>query len=362
MITRREILKYGCAAMACSAFPLNAEQLSSCSKAHYWHSEGKNVACDLCPHGCILSEGKTGRCRTRRNSGGMLITDAYSNPCALHVDPIEKKPLFHVLPGTKSFSIAIAGCNLRCLNCQNYSISQKKPGETDTVFLTPESAVEKARAAGCASIAYTYSEPVVWFEYMLDTAKCARRAGLKNVLVTAGYINQAPLRELCGYIDAVTLDMKSFNSGIYEKLNGGELKPVLDTIKTVHESGVWLELSNLVIPGWTDDMNMIGKMCLWIKQNAGTDVPLHFLRFFPVYKLSGLFPTPAVTIMAAVKLASETGLSFVYAGNLAGVDPDTCCLSCKKVLIEREGYYIKAVRIKNGCCPYCGREIKGIWI
>jgi pyruvate formate lyase activating enzyme len=361
MITRRDMLKSGVAVIAGAAVPGFANIAPSSRPALYWRQFGRNVACELCPHGCILDEGKTGRCRTRKNESGSLVTHAYSNPCALHVDPIEKKPLFHAMPGTKTYSLAVAGCNLRCLNCQNYTISQCGPEQTENVFMPPEKVVSQAMAAGCASIAYTYSEPVAWFEYMLDTAKCARAAGLKNVLVTAGYINEKPFMELLQYLDAITLDIKSFSPDIYKKLNGGKLEPVLRALVKARESGVWLEISNLVVPGWTDDIKMTGSLCKWIKTNIGIDTPLHFLRFFPVYKLADLYPTPADTLLFAQKAALDEGLKFVYAGNLAEADSNTYCPLCKKPLIIRDGYYIKSITLKKGNCPYCGAVIKGLW-
>ena len=361
-MTRREMLKCGAAALAgVAASSGYAKTASPLKPAAYWHAMGDAVQCELCPHGCVLEEGKTGRCRTRHNAGGALVTHAYANPCALHVDPIEKKPFFHVLPGTRAFSLAIAGCNLRCLNCQNYTISQVSPEETDVTVLPPERAVAEAIAQGCASIAYTYSEPIVWFEYMLDTAKRARAAGLKNVWVTAGYINEAPLRELAPYIDAMTLDIKSFSAALYEKLNAGKLEPVLRTLTVAQKCGMWVELSNLVVPGWTDDMAMVRKLCAWIKTHLGSDVPVHFLRFFPLYKLANLYPTPTDTLLSAQKIAREEGIKFVYVGNVAEADSTTYCPSCKKPLIVRDGYIIKSAMVKKGRCPYCGSAIKGLW-
>ena len=329
--------------------------------ALYWHSMGEAVQCDLCPHACVLDEGKTGRCRTRQNINGSLVTHAFANPCAQHVDPIEKKPFFHVLPGSRAYSLAIAGCVLRCLNCQNYTISQRSPDETDTTYLPPEKAVQEALAQGCSSIAYTYSEPIAWFEYMLETAKRARAAGLKNVWVTSGYISQAPLMELSAVMDAVTLDIKSFSDAIYAKLNAGKLDPILQTLTNAQKHGMWVEISNLVVPRWTDDLSMLRKLCAWINRNMGADTPLHFLRFFPLYKLADLYPTPADTLLTAQKIAHEEGLHYAYVGNVAEADAATYCPSCKKPLIVRDGLIIKTMAITKGKCPYCKASIKGIW-
>jgi pyruvate formate lyase activating enzyme len=362
MTTRREILKSGAAALAESAlFPAMGASSSKPGDALYWHPFGDAVVCELCPHKCVLKEKDIGRCRTRQNIKGALVTHAYANPCALHADPIEKKPFFHFLPATRAYSIGVAGCNLRCLNCQNYTISQHSPDETDTQYLPPEKAVNEAVSQGCSSIAYTYSEPIVWFEYMLDVAKRARASGLKNIMVTAGFINEAPLRELSKYMDAITLDIKSFSDPLYRKLNAGALKPVLNTLVTAQKCKTWVEISNLIVPGWTDDMTMISKLCVWIKQNMGSDIPLHFLRFFPLYKLADLYPTPVETLKNAQKIAREEGLNYTYVGNVAEIDSNTYCPSCKKPLIVRDGYLIRENSIKKSICPYCKKNINGIW-
>jgi pyruvate formate lyase activating enzyme len=355
------LISSGAALIGAVSAPKTLWSASAAKTALFWHPMGDAIACELCPHGCILKEGKTGKCRTRQNIGGSLVTHAYSNPCALHVDPIEKKPFYHFLPATRAYSLAIAGCNLRCLNCQNYTISQRSPDETDTRYLPPEKVVGEAIAEGCSSIAYTYSEPTVWFEYMFDTAKNARGAGLKNVMVTSGFINEAPLRELSKYMDAVTLDVKSFSNDIYQKLNAGKLEPVLHSLEVAKKCGIWVEVSTLVVPGWTDDPGMIRKFCAWIKVNLGPGTPLHFLRFFPMYKLSNLYPTPTETLLSAQKIAREEGLSFVYVGNVAEADSNTYCPSCKKPVIVRDGYLIKKVEIKKGLCSYCKTKINGVW-
>jgi pyruvate formate lyase activating enzyme len=362
MITRRKMCLYTGAAIIEASVPFKrAAAEDSVKNALFWHPKGDTVVCDLCPHSCILAKGKTGRCRTRQNSDGKLITHAYANPCAQHVDPIEKKPFFHFIPATKAYSLAIAGCNLRCLNCQNYSISQRSPDETDTEYLPPQKAILNAKTLGCASIAYTYSEPTVWFEYMYDTAQKAHEAGLKNVMVTSGFINEAPLKELLKYMDAVTIDIKSFSNDTYQKLNAGKLEPVLRSLETVRKSGMWLEVSTLVVPGWSDDQNQTRKLCAWIKSHLGGDTPMHFLRFFPVYKLANLYPTPTQTLLSAQKIAQEEGLQYAYVGNIAEADSNTYCPSCKKPLIVRDGFLINKVDINNGLCAYCKTRIGGVW-
>ncbi len=330
-------------------------------KARFWEAKGDSVSCKLCPRSCTIRPGATSPCRTRKNSNGTLITVGYANPCAVHVDPIEKKPLYHVLPGTKAYSVAIAGCNLRCKNCQNYTISQASPLETPNMNLPPQKVVEEAKRTGCTTIAYTYSEPIVWYEYMYDTAKLAHKAGLKNCMITCGYINSEPLKELAPYMDAVNIDLKSFSDDIYKKLNAGKLQPVLDTIKLSQSLGIWIEITNLIVPEWTDDPKMIREMCKWIVQSVGKEVPLHFSRFHPMYKLAHLYPTPTKILTSAKEIAKEEGLHYVYVGNVAGSDSNTYCPQCKKPLIKRYGYLVRSNKISHGKCSFCGYEIKGIW-
>jgi pyruvate formate lyase activating enzyme len=349
------------AAVGAACIPKTAWPAQAPRTASFWHPFGDAVACELCPHQCILGEGKTGRCRTRQNAGGSLVTHAYANPCALHTDPIEKKPFYHFLPSTRAYSLAIAGCNLRCLNCQNYTISQRSPDETATQDLPPEKAVTEAISQGCTSIAYTYSEPTVWFEYMFDTAKKAHEAGLKNVMVTSGFINEAPLKELAKHMDAVTLDVKGFSNDVYQKLNAGKLEPVLRSLEVAKKCGMWIEVSTLVVPGWSDDQGMIKNLCTWVRDRLGAGTPMHFLRFFPMYKLANLYPTPTATLLSAQKTAREAGLSFAYVGNVAEADSNTYCPSCKKPVIVRDGYLIKKVDVKKGLCSFCKAKISGVW-
>ena len=342
-------------------YPCYTAGSSTTKKAQYWKVAGEGVQCILCPRTCKIKPGKTGVCRTRKNKGNTLLTIGYSNPCAVHDDPIEKKPLYHVMPGSRSYSIAVAGCNLRCKNCQNYTISQASPLETPNAYLTPQMVVEEAVKNRCTTIAYTYSEPIVWYEYMYDTAKLARAAGLKNLMVTCGYINPEPLKELCKYMDAANIDLKSFSEDTYKKLNAGRLQPVLDAIKLSHELGMWVEITNLIVPKWTDNLDMIRNMCIWIRDTVGKDVPLHFSRFHPMYKLAHLYPTPSDVLKKAKKIAEGEGLRYVYIGNLAGADSNTYCPRCKKAVVKRMGYIITGNNIKGGTCKFCGSKIAGIW-
>ncbi|NOY37062.1 MAG: AmmeMemoRadiSam system radical SAM enzyme [Chlorobi bacterium] len=322
----------------------------------------RGVRCMICPNECTPKPGELSDCHNRINKDGKLYTIAYGNPCAVHVDPVEKKPLFHFKPGTHAFSIATAGCNLACLNCQNWTISQTTPTKTQNFDLMPDKVVKQAVHYSCESVAYTYSEPVTFYEYTLDTAKLVRSAGLKNILVSAGYIHEDPLRKLCKVIDAANIDLKSFKESIYLKLNAGKLQPVLDALKIFHEEGVWLEITNLIIPGWNDDFDMIKEMCDWLYDNDLYRYPLFFSRFMPLYKLTQLPPTPAATLEKAREIALASGIQFVYIGNVPGTKAtNTYCPKCHKLLMERRGYSILQNHIKNGHCAYCNEPISGVW-
>jgi pyruvate formate lyase activating enzyme len=331
-------------------------------EALFYSETPRGVKCMICPNECTLKPGELSDCRNRTNRDGKLYTIAYGNPCAVHVDPIEKKPLYHFLPATRSFSIATAGCNLACLNCQNWSISQTSPTETRNYDLMPEAVVEQAEGNHCHSIAYTYSEPNTYFEYTYDSARLAREKGIRNVLVSAGYINPEPLRYLLKHVDGANIDLKSFSDSIYLKLNAGKLQPVLDALKIYREMGVWLEITNLLVPGWTDDMDMIGRMCDWLFTNGFRDVPLHFSRFHPTYKLNQLPPTPVSALEQAMEIARDSGIRFVYIGNVPGHDAsNTYCPECDEILIERRGYSITTNNLSGGKCKACGEIIPGVW-
>jgi pyruvate formate lyase activating enzyme len=331
-------------------------------EAMFYTETPKGIRCLICPNECDIKEGESGDCRNRVNIKGKLYSIAYGNPCAIHVDPIEKKPLNHFLPGTNAFSIATAGCNLACLNCQNWTISQKSPDETKNQDLPPDMVVESCKANACQSIAYTYSEPITFYEYTYDTSILARKAGLKNVIVSAGYINTEPLLKLCKVIDAANIDLKSFSNDIYMKLNGGTLQPVLDTLLTIKKEGVWLEITNLVVPSWTDDLDMIKRMCGWLAENGFTETPLHFSRFMPMYKLAHLPPTPVNILQKAREVALNEGLKYVYIGNVPGLGHETTyCPGCKKAVVERRGFSVLQNNITDGKCKFCRYPIAGVW-
>lgn len=361
-INRRALLKAGAGLAGMASMPLCASPGASPRRARYWHTVENAVACELCPHACVLRDGVTGICRVRRNDGGELMTLGYGNPCAVHVDPIEKKPLYHVLPGARAFSIAVAGCNFRCKNCQNHTISQASPLQTRNTDLPPEQVVERAVKAGCTTIAYTYSEPIVWYEYMYDTAKLAHEAGLRNLMITCGYVNEKPLRDLARYVDAANIDLKGFDAETYRKLNAGSLEAVKASLVVARDAGIFVELTNLVVPQWTDDLDTIRRMCEWISSTLGDDTPLHFSRFYPQHQLAHLYPTPADSLMNARRAARGVGLRYVYVGNLAGVDSSTRCPGCHAVLIDRRGYRVLRNDVtRTGKCVHCGASIAGIW-
>jgi len=283
---------------------------------YYQKLEDGRVECQLCPHHCRIADGKTGICRSRRNHGGVLVSEVYAKPCALAIDPIEKKPLYHFHPGTTCLSIACTGCNFRCLNCQNHDISQVSPADAAHYDLSPEAVVDLCLKHHCPGIAYTYTEPLTYIEYITDTARLAHEAGLWNILVTAGYVCQEPLAELLPCLDAANIDLKSFCDDIYLRVSGGHLQPVLDTILAMRDAGVWIELTNLIIPGVNDDMQMIRQMCRWLADNGLAEAPLHFSRFFPRYKMQDLAPTPLLTLQTAQQVARQEGIHHVYLGNV----------------------------------------------
>lgn len=367
MLNRRFFLKTIC--FAPLALKLEARELRQeggfAKEASFYRrlsEPGNSVSCSLCPKECTIPDGGSGFCRARKNIRGKLNALGYASPCAVHIDPIEKKPFFHVRPASTSFSIASAGCNLRCKFCQNWQISQVSPLDTRNEELPPEAVIEAALKAGCASIAHTYTEPTNFYEYMLDVAMLAKKKGILAAYHSNGFINQEPLRELSNYLDAANIDLKGFSQAFYSRLCDADLKPVLETLKTLKRRGVWLEITNLIIPGQNDDSAMIAEMCTWILTNLGPDVPLHFSRFFPMYKMTNTAPTPMPTMERARDIALKAGLHYVYIGNAPGNPAEsTYCPGCKKIIIKRVGYSVLANEVKHGRCRFCGAGIKGLW-
>ncbi len=353
--------------------------------AHYLKLD-RNVQCKVCPNNCLLAPGDRSHCRNKVNRDGTLYTMAYGNPCTFHIDPVEKKPLFHFLPGSRTFSLATSGCVFRCLNCQNWEISQKKPEETKDprgpelrlspplpvslslddmarLSLFPDDLPAVAQALGCPSIAYTYSEPTAYYEYAFDSCRQARAQGVKNIIVTCGSIEDRPLRDLAPYVDAAHVDLKGFTEDSYHRLNSGRLEPILNTLKTYTELGVWFEVINLVVPTYTDDLDQIKRLCGWMVDHLGPDRPLHFSRFNPLYKLDHLPPTPVEVLVKARDLARAAGLRYVYVGNVRDV-PDaatTFCPHCHRAVVERDIFAVTASHLTDGRCRYCQTPIAGVW-
>jgi pyruvate formate lyase activating enzyme len=348
---------------ACLLLPRLSAEPSLKEALFYKKLDKKIVQCHLCPRNCVIPVGKRGFCGVRENRDGTLYTLSYAKLVSMNdMDPIEKKPLFHFLPGTKTFSIATAGCNLKCKFCQNWEISQKRPEEVDFVYIEPKEFVQLVKKSGRPTIAYTYSEPTIFYEYMFETAKLAHEQGIRNIMHSNGYINEEPLRQLAKYLDAANIDLKGFSEDFYAKLTEGTLEPVLRSLKILKEEGVHLEITNLILPGFNDDEETLRKMCLWIKENLGPETPLHFSRFFPMYKLLYLNPTPVQALEKARKIALDCGLKYVYIGNVVGNPAEnTYCPKCGKIVIERRGYFVVQDNIVDGKCKFCGYEIKGVW-
>lgn len=309
----------------------------------------------------MIEPGQSGECRIRVNIDEKLVAVTYGHPCAVHVDPVEKKPMFHFLPGTGILSLATVGCNLHCKNCQNWEISQENPENVAAHELPPGQAPLLAKEYNCPSLAYTYTEPLVYYEYTLDCSMRAREAGLRNVIVTAGYLNEEPLKKLYAYTDGAQIDIKSMSDAFYRDICDASLGPVLNACVLARESGVLVEITNLVIPTLNDGDEDFRKLARWIAANLGEQTPLHFSRFFPQYRMKNLPPTPAETLVRARDIARTEGLCHVYTGNLSLADSEnTYCPACKRLLIERRGFTVLTNEIKNGKCP-CGKEILGIW-
>ena len=335
-------------------------------EALYYQASPKGhgeIECTLCPRRCRVGNLERGYCGVRENREGVYYTLVYGLPCSAHVDPIEKKPFYHVLPGTNSFSIATAGCNMHCKFCQNWEISQARPEQIRSFPFPPSQVVGTAEETSCASIAYTYTEPVVFIEYVLDTAREARMAGLKSVVVTAAYIEAKPLRDMCEVVDAIKVDLKAIRDDFYRRQCDSSLEPVLDALLTIRAAGVWLELVYLVIPTLNDTVEQFRETSQWVSQNLGADVPIHFSRFHPAYRLKNLPPTPLETVETARQVALAEGLRYAYVGNVppGRKGESTWCPACGSLLIERHGYHVRVKGLMHGTCEKCGREIPGLW-
>jgi pyruvate formate lyase activating enzyme len=313
---------------------------------------------------CLIQPGQSGECRVRINVDGVLRTVVYGYPCSIHIDPVEKKPLFHFLPGSKILSIATVGCNLHCKNCQNWEISQANPeeGNVPAYNCPPEKLVAEADKYKCPSLAYTYTDPIVYYEYTYDSAKLAHENGIRNVLVTAGYINEQPWKKLLQHVDAANIDLKGMTEDFYREVCSATLKPVQNALILARASEILVEVTNLVIPTLNDEPEQLRELARWIKMNLGSDTPLHFSGFYPRYQMRNLPATSLRTLETARKIAMSEGLNYVYIGNVASKEgQNTYCPGCKKLLIERSGYTILKNRLRRGRCPDCSKEIYGVW-
>jgi len=362
---RRRALKLLAAAGAATLLPapLAGAGTPTRQRALHWQSlPNRAVRCDLCPNACMLPDGATGICRVRRNRAGVLYTQVFGAVCANHSDPIEKKPLFHFLPGSQALSIATPGCNIACKFCQNWRISQFPPDKVPFAYISPADLVRQAKGQGAPTIAFTYSEPVVFYEYMLAVSREAKQKGIRAVMISNGYINAEPLRQLLPYLDAVKVDLKAFSEGFYRDVCRGRLQPVLDTLVRIKQAGKWLELVVLLIPGLNDGAAEIRRMSRFIAKELDPDVPVHFSRFHPDYKLSNINATPLATLERAARIAAEEGLHYAYVGNVwRHKQESTYCPACGKCVIERLGYLVTATHLKAGACAFCGRKIAGIF-
>ena len=323
----------------------------------------QEVRCQICFRRCVIPEGERGFCRNRENREGTLYNLVYGKPSALQVDPIEKEPMHHFLPGTSIFCVGTVGCNFRCKFCHNWQLSQRSLEELGHYTLSPEGIVEtEVPRVGAPSISFTYNEPTSLYEYLYDTARLAQERDLNVIFHTNGSMSPEPLRRLLEFVDGVTVDLKGFNEDFYRDISQAELKPVLQTLEIIREEGVWLEVVNLVVPTLNDDMGNIRDMCRWIGRSLGTQVPLHFSRFFPSYRLTDLSPTPVETLERAHQVAREEGLEFVSIGNVPGHKHNsTFCPDCGETLIQRHHFTVHEINISGGLCQNCGREIPGVW-
>ena len=341
------------------------EILKTAPLARFWAPVAQakgHVRCLLCAQGCIISPGQRGRCRTRMNVDGVLRSLVYGRPLTVHVDPIEKKPFYHFLPGSAAFSLATSGCPLRCKFCQNWELSQASPEDQDTTFTPPARVVGAAVAQQAPVIAFTYNEPTVFTEYLLDIAREGRKRQLRSVLVSCGFMNQAPLAEMCHALDAIKIDLKGYSEPFYRSVCGAELAPVLRSIKQIHASGVHLEIVNLVVPTLNDSDNGLQELSNWVAGELGPDVPVHFTRFHPDYQLLNLPPTPIATLERARNIALGKGMHYAYVGNVPGHPGNhTYCPSCARPVIKRNDFFVLEMHLKNGRCEYCGQPIAGVW-
>ncbi len=331
-------------------------------RQHHLGDKAATIKCLLCAQNCILQNGERGKCRSRLHVNGELRSLVYGRPMATQVDPIEKKPFYHFLPGSEAFSLATSGCPLRCKFCQNWQLSQASPEDYSTPYTPPAQIVKAAVSQSAPVLAFTYNEPTVFMEYMVDIARAARKQNRRNVMISCGFMNPEPLAEMCEVLDAIKIDLKGFDESFYRTVCSAQLQPVLRSIRQVAKSGVHLEIVNLVVPTLNDSEKMLGALAKWVMGELGPDVPIHFTAFHPDYQLLNLPPTPIATLERARDLALREGIHYPFVGNI----PDhpgnhTYCPACGKIVIRRKGYFILEVNLQKGRCKFCGKEIAGVW-
>jgi len=367
-ITRREFLRGACFALAAGALSGCAAHGESDAaptlyKAKYCErlSNGA-IGCQLCPHACVIGNGRRGHCGVRENRNGVLYSLVYGRPCITNLDPIEKKPLFHVLPGARAFSLATVGCNFTCKFCQNWDASQATVETLPAPYKAPQEIAQNASSEKARLLAFTYTEPTVSSEYILDCVAAARELGIGSVVVSNGFIQKEPLLDLAKCLTAYKVDLKAFTDDFYHTTCGGRLAPVLDTLERLAAAGTWFEVVVLIIPGMNDSPEELKRMSGWIVKTLGPDVPVHFSRYHPAYKLQNLPPTPMQTLARARETAQAEGCHFVYLGNVAGDEGQhTYCPACKSVLLRRYGYMVLENKLNAGACFHCGAKIPGVW-
>lgn len=369
-VSRRSFIKQGIKACSVGSlalisgvnlFPAPPTNPYQREAKYYEKKAEKKLVCKLCPHECQVADLERGTCGVRENIGGTYYTLVYGNPCALHIDPIEKKPIFHYYPTTSALSLATAGCNFVCKFCQNWEISQRRPEQVETMKLFPEAVIQLAKQRNCKTVAHTYTEPVVYFEYMLDCAIQGKKQGVPNIMISNGYIQEKPMRELCQYLGAVKIDLKAFTEKFYKEMCAGTLQPVLDTLLVLKDVGIWFEIVVLIIPTLNDSKQEISAMTRWIAKELGVHVPVHFSRYYPTFMLKNIPPTSPATLSQCRQIAMDNGLKFVYVGNVMSDSENTYCPSCGKLLIERLRYAVEIKGMKNNTCKYCNEKIPGVF-
>jgi pyruvate formate lyase activating enzyme len=366
-ISRRDFLKYGLCVAASPQFDASASGHPYCPATpsqqafFFYSSKNGNVTCGLCHHSCVVIPEGMGRCGTRVNRDGVLYALTYARPVAIHTDPIDKMPLRHVLPGERALCVGTAGCTFSCLYCINSHITQKPFQDVESFSRTPGEIVDMAIASKLPAIAFTYNEPTVAYEFMVEVFSVAKKSGLKTFFHTNGYIKSKPIKALLKITDAVVVDLKAYQTGTYKQLTNGNDKTVKETIKLIYGEGCFLEIVNLLVPGYNDSPVEMESLCNFMSDELSKDVPLHFSRFFPKFRLSHLPPTPTATINQAIGIARGSGLRFVYANNISIPNDDTRCPGCGTMLVERQGLRPPRLSINNGCCPKCGYKVPGIW-